>query len=156
MLYIYGLPLNKVLLTMLLSAVVWSVFLLVLPKRVLRFCSILILLFSLWAIIHYSVASRAASDLHIFLFSTTFDALGEEFYREMVMNLFLYFPLGVSLSFLIGPCSILAAFALPLSIESWQYFAGTGLAQGTDVICNTLGCAIGALQYLIVKFLNRK
>ena len=136
---------------MLLSVTVWCIFLLVLPKSVLRFCSILILLFSLWAIIHYSVASRAASDQHIFLFSTTFDALGEEFYREMVMNLFLYFPLGVSLSFLIGPCSILAAFALSLGIESWQYFVGTGLAQGTDVIMNTFGAAIGALPWIIVK-----
>ena len=151
MLYIYGLPLNNVLLTMLFFASVWCIFLLILPKSTLQFCSILILLFSFWAIIHYSVASREVSDRHAFIFYTSFDALGEEFYREMVMNLFLYFPLGIALSFLIGPWSILVAFALSLGIESWQYFAGTGLAQGTDVLMNTLGAAIGALPWIIVK-----
>ena len=156
MLHIYGLPLYKVLLIMFFSAIVWWILLLIMPKRVLRFCSVLILVVSFWGIAHYCVAFREVSDRHIFIFSTSFDALGEEFYREMVMNMFLYFPLGIALSFLLGPWSILAAFVLSLSIEIWQYFAGTGLAQGTDVICNTLGCAIGAVPYLIVKCINKK
>lgn len=72
------------------------------------------------------------------------------------MNAFLYFPLGLSLSVLIGPWAILAAFVLSLGIETWQYFAGTGLAQGTDVICNTLGCAIGAIPWFVSRLMSRR
>ncbi|MFR3423222.1 MAG: hypothetical protein ACLTTO_05990 [Lachnospiraceae bacterium] len=32
-------------------------------------------------------------------------------------------------------------------IESWQYAAGTGMAQVTDVICNTLGAWIGGIAF---------
>ena len=72
------------------------------------------------------------------------------------MNALLYVPLGFTLTVLIGPQSILAAFVLSLVIETWQYFAGTGLAQGTDVIMNTLGCVVGVIPYIIVKFIDRK
>lgn len=64
------------------------------------------------------------------------------------MNVFLYFPLGLTLSVLTGPWSVLMGFVLSLSIESWQYIAGTGLAQGTDVICNTLGVAVGMIHLM--------
>lgn len=85
-----------------------------------------------------------------------FADISNEFFREMVMNAFLYYPLGLALSVLIGLWSIPLAFMFSVGIETWQYFAGTGLAQGTDVICNTLGCAIGALPFFISKRINRK
>ena len=151
MIYIYGMPLYKVLLAMFFSAALWLILLRVLPKKALYLSSGLILLLSLWGIAHYCVVFRAASAQHIFIFSTTYADLGEEYFREMVMNMLLYFPLGISLSFFVGPWSILVAFALSLGIESWQYFAGTGLAQGTDVIMNTIGAAIGALPWIIVR-----
>ena len=54
----------------------------------------------------------------------------------------------------IGPVSLTISigFLISVSIESWQYFAGTGLAQGTDVIMNTLGAAIGTIPWVIVRY----
>ena len=103
---------------------------------------------ALYGVLRYTVLGRSPSSEHSFVF---FAAHTNEFYREMFMNALLYFPLGLSLTVLLGPWSILAAFALSLGIESWQYFAGTGLAQGTDVIMNTFGAAIGALPWIIVR-----
>ncbi len=76
-------------------------------------------------------------------------------YREMYMNALLYYPFGLSLTVLIGPWSILISFILSILIELWQYLAGTGVAQGTDVIMNSLGAAIGALPWIIVYFLKK-
>ena len=122
-------------------------------KKAFAYFCIPLSIAALYGIMRYTVLGRSPSSEHSFVF---FAAYTNEFYREMFMNALLYFPLGLSLTVLLGPWSITVALALSLGIESWQYFAGTGLAQGTDVIMNTFGAAIGALPYLIVKFLNRK
>ena len=70
-----------------------------------------------------------------------------EFFRELLMNVFLYFPLGLTLGELIGWHRIWLALVLAIVIESWQYAAGTGMAQVTDVICNTLGAWIGGIAF---------
>ena len=122
-------------------------------KKAFAYFCIPLSIAALYGILRYTVLGRSPSSEHSFVF---FAAYTNEFYREMFMNALLYFPLGLALTALLGPWSILASFALSLGIETWQYLAGTGLAQGTDVIMNTFGAAIGALPYLIVKFLNRK
>lgn len=71
----------------------------------------------------------------------------DEFFRELLMNVFLYFPLGLTLGELIGWHRIWLALVLAIVIESWQYAAGTGMAQVTDVICNTLGAWIGGIAF---------
>ena len=109
---------------------------------------------SVYGILYYTVLGRIPSGEHRFVL---FNSYSNEFYREMFMNGLLYFPLGLSLAVLIGNRSILAAFALSFGIEAWQYFAGTGLAQGTDVLCNTLGCVIGAIPaWVYWKWNNAK
>ena len=72
-----------------------------------------------------------------------------ELYREMLMNVILFYPLGLTLTVLIGSWSIVVAFVLSFGIEVWQYVAGTGVAQGSDVLMNTLGCVVGAVPYFI-------
>ena len=134
-------------------------------------------LIAFYGILSYTVLHRVPSDNHIFTF---FADYSNEFYREMLMNAFLYFPFGLTLSTLlssthlmnsgenkndvkrvkdkngkaIGPVSLTISigFLISVSIESWQYFAGTGLAQGTDVIMNTLGAAIGTIPWVIVRY----
>lgn len=71
----------------------------------------------------------------------------DEFFRELLMNAFLYFPLGLTLGELVGWHRIWLALILAIVIESWQYAAGTGMAQVTDVICNTLGAWIGGIAF---------
>ena len=71
----------------------------------------------------------------------------EQNLQELLMNVFLYFPLGLTLGELIGWHRIWLALVLAIVIESWQYAAGTGMAQVTDVICNTLGAWIGGIAF---------
>lgn len=118
-------------------------------KRMTKLICGELMVVAFYGILHYTVLGRTCSMEHAFVWTNSYNS---EFYRELFMNALLYYPLGLTLTVLIGPWSILVAFVLSLTIETWQYFAGTGLAQGTDVLMNTLGCAIGALPWLIVRW----
>lgn len=117
-------------------------------ERILRFVSILLVIAAIYGIFDYSVLKRTPSDDHNFVWVNAYNG---EFERELFMNALLYYPLGLALTVLIGPWSILVGFILSVSIETWQYFAGTGFAQGTDLLMNTLGCAVGFLPWIIAK-----
>ena len=116
-----------------------------------RTCRVIALLgcaASVWAILHFTVLGRTPSGERSFVFSAAYT---NEFYREMFMNALLYVPLGMTLSVLTGSRAVAFCLILSAGIEAWQYFAGAGLAQATDVIMNTLGAAAGTLPYLIRK-----
>lgn len=89
-------------------------------------------------------AGRTPSGVYQFVVMAPYS---DEFFRELLMNVFLYFPLGLTLGELIGWHRIWLALVLAIVIESWQYAAGTGMAQVTDVICNTLGAWIGGIAF---------
>ena len=79
-----------------------------------------------------------------------------EMYRSMLMNVFLFVPLGLSLPFVLGGSTskrmlltVLIGLLLSVCVESIQYFASLGMAETDDVICNTLGTAIGSCAYLL-------
>lgn len=121
-------------------------------KRITKIIAGVLVLISFYGILSYTVLHRTPSDTHTIVFSA---AIGNEFIRELYMNALLYYPFGLTLTVLIGPWSILIAFLLSLAIELRQYMAGSGLAQGTDVIMNTLGAAIGAVPYVFYSWLSR-
>ena len=107
-----------------------------------------LLIVAIYGVLSYTVVGRTPSEEHTIVFATPYT---NEFIREMFMNALLYYPLGLSLSVFLGPWPILVAFLSSVVIESWQYLSGSGLAQGTDVVMNTLGAAIGALPFRIVR-----
>ena len=81
-----------------------------------------------------------------------------ELYREMLMNVFLFFPLGLTLSNALPQrlsrwvrIGITTLFACLLStvIEYTQYHFSLGMAETDDVICNTLGAFIGSTSLMI-------
>lgn len=79
-----------------------------------------------------------------------------EMYRSMLMNVFLFVPLGLSLPFVFGGgtgkrilLTILVGLLLSVTVEAIQYFVHLGMAETDDVICNTLGTAIGNCAYLL-------
>lgn len=79
-----------------------------------------------------------------------------DIYRSMMMNVFLFFPLGLTLPFALPDCwkrnvllTILAAFLLSAAIEFAQFYFHLGRAETDDVICNTFGAVIGTLSYII-------
>lgn len=87
-----------------------------------------------------------------------------ELYREMLMNIFLFFPLGLTLSNALPRKwhrwgrIILTTFVgciLSAGIEYAQYRYALGLAETDDVICNTLGAFIGSTSLLIAPAIEK-
>ena len=81
-----------------------------------------------------------------------------ELYREMLMNVFLFFPLGLTLSNALPRrwnyrrrigVTVLAGCLLSAGIECAQYRFALGLAETDDVLCNTLGALLGAASLLV-------
>lgn len=76
-----------------------------------------------------------------------------EFYRSMLMNVFLFEPIGLSLPNILPqkthPVVLAVMFAMLLSIgiEAAQFYFSLGRCETDDVIMNTLGAAIGGLAY---------
>lgn len=78
-----------------------------------------------------------------------------ELYREMLMNVFLFFPFGLAMGQLVprswGPghraaLTVGLGALLSVLIEGAQYLWGLGIAETDDVLCNTLGAALGAMS----------
>ena len=87
-----------------------------------------------------------------------------ELYREMLMNVFLFFPLGLTLSnslprkwhrWLRIILTTLVGCALSAGIEYAQYRYALGLAETDDVICNTLGAFLGAASLLAAHAIEK-
>lgn len=123
-------------------------------KQWFKWVSVFLVMVSLYGILHYTLLGRHPSETHVFKFAASTNS--GEFFREMFMNALLYFPLGLSLSALLGLKSVLIGIAVSVAIESWQFFAGTGLSQGTDVIMNSLGSAVGMIPWIVTKFFFSK
>ena len=78
-----------------------------------------------------------------------------ELYRTMLMNVLLFFPIGLALPFVLGkrklsvPVTVAAAFLLSALIEYLQYRYRLGRCETDDVIMNTLGALAGCAAYWI-------
>ena len=87
-----------------------------------------------------------------------------ELYRAMLMNVFLFFPLGLTLSnalprkwhrWLRIILTTLIGCILSAGIEYAQYRCALGLAETDDVICNTLGAFLGSTSLLIAPAIEK-
>lgn len=81
--------------------------------------------------------------------------------RSLFMNVFLFFPLGLTLPYALPSkwkhqalITILFALILSAGIEYLQYYFCLGRAETDDVICNTLGCMIGIMSYNLQNIKN--
>lgn len=87
-----------------------------------------------------------------------------ELYREMLMNVFLFFPLGLTLSNALPRkwhrwgriiLTTLVGCAFSAGIEYAQYRYALGLAETDDVICNTMGAFLGAASLLAAHTIEK-
>ena len=145
MLNIYAWSYNQVYIVMLVLLVIWRVLARVIRADIWKILNGIGAVVAVFLILRFTVLGRTPSDQHQFMIMADYK---DEFYREMLMNVFLYFPLGLTLGELIGWKVVLVAFALAFGVEVWQYVAGTGNAQATDVLCNTFGALIGTVFWL--------
>lgn len=119
------------------------------------------------AILYTTILSRSEGNTGLVL--TPFAALAAarqqpELYREMLMNVFLFFPLGLTLSnalprtwhrWLRIALTTLTGCILSAGIEYAQYRFALGMAETDDVICNTLGAFIGASSLLLAHAMEK-
>lgn len=119
------------------------------------------------AILYATLLSRESGSYAVVLapFAALAAARQEpELYRTMLMNVFLFFPLGLTLSNALPRTwhrwwrivlTTLTGCVLSAGIEYAQYHFALGMAETDDVICNTLGAFIGATSLLLTHAMEK-
>lgn len=165
--YIYTRSFISIITFMALALAAWGA----LPARVgarrWRCGNLALMLLMTAAILYATLFSRAEGGTGLIL--TPFASLTAarqqpELYREMLMNVFLFFPLGLTFSnalprkwhrWLRIILTTLVSCALSAGIEYAQYRYALGLAETDDVICNTMGAFLGAASLLAAHAIEK-
>lgn len=85
-----------------------------------------------------------------------------ELYRSMLMNVFLFVPIGLSLPFVLGKgkipafFTVAAALAFSAGIEYMQYRYALGRCEVDDIIMNTLGAWTGSRAHWLYRNWERR
>ena len=163
---IYKLPLDYIVRAMFLLSLLWS-FLGGFIKQKLqktflwKVGNALIFIGIFVVIICMTLCTRSGGGTEVILipFHSFVEARTQpEMYRSMLMNVFLFFPIGLSFPNILPekgkhPVLIAIGFAFLFSfgIEFLQYQYHLGRAEIDDVLCNTFGCILGTLSYKAEK-----
>lgn len=164
---IYTMPLYKVCLVMVLLLVLWAYYRAYLPKKLFAAMNLCLLVTSVFAVLYLTVFSRKVGTYDVVL--VPFSALSEakkepERYRSMLMNVFLFFPLGMACANAFSDkmkmrrrviLAVVIGFALSTAVEYIQYRFSLGMAETDDVICNTLGALVGSLSVTLADYLAK-
>lgn len=165
--HIYALPLHMVIILMLELLIVWAMLSLHQNQRKRSIINAVLCSITALTILYATILTRTPGDYKPILtpFATFTAALQQpELYREMLMNVFLFFPLGLTLSnalprkwhrWLRIILTTLVGCALSAGIEYAQYRYVLGMAEVDDVICNTLGAFIGSTSLLIAPAIEK-
>lgn len=167
---IYGRPLLHVVYAIVISVVIWTLIALVTKRLHFEkwYCLInrLLLVFSIIVVAGMTVASRNTETYQFQLipFYSFIEAkIQPEIYRSMLMNVFLFVPLGLTMPYAlpdsvkhIVKTTVFASCAFSATIELLQLVFRLGRCETDDLICNTLGASIGAISFLIFDWVTRK
>lgn len=136
--------------------------------RAWKWVNAALLLMVLGIIAYTTVFDRSVSQYE--LWAEPFSALRRakeqpEMYRSMLMNILLFVPLGLTLSAALPErwhavrralCVVVTGLAVSMAVESVQYLCMLGTAEADDVICNTIGAALGSSQIFVQKSLIKR
>ena len=165
--YIYSLPLVVIILFMVLALAVWSGSAAYIASKSWRHGNLILALLMAGAILCATILTRTPGDYGLILtpFATFVAAQQQpELYRAMLMNVFLFFPLGLTLSNALPQkwhrwgriaFTTLIGCILSTGIEYAQYRCALGMAEVDDVICNTLGAFIGSTSLFIARAIEK-
>lgn len=165
--YVYALPLKSVFIMMLAAPLLWGWLQTKLNNRVWLVVNLCLLILSLAGVLYLTIFDRSVGCYEVVLrpFSLLVKAREQrEFYRAMLMNVFLFFPLGLTISNVLlqkwsrwGRIVLTTLFGCLLSVgvEYMQYHFSLGMAETDDVLCNTLGAFLGACSLLIAHGVER-
>lgn len=164
---IYSKPLSNIILAIVIAIVAWGYLRTKVQLRRWTMANFVLFCAAVIAILYATILNRTPGNYELIL--TPFAALSAarqqpELYREMLMNVFLFFPLGLTLSnalprkwhrWLRIILTTLVGCALSAGIEYAQYRCALGLAETDDMICNTLGAFIGSTSLLIAHAIEK-
>ena len=165
--HIYAIPLHMVIFLMLALLIVWAMLSLHQNQRKRSIINAVLCSITALTILYATILTRTPGVPAVIL--APFAALAAariqpEIYREMLMNVFLFFPLGLTLSnalprkwhrWLRFILTTFVSCALSAGIECAQYRYALGMAEVDDVICNTLGAFIGSTSLLIAPAIEK-
>ena len=165
--FIYTRPLIVIILFMVLAFIVWGGSSAHMDARRWRRGNLILAIFAAAAILYATILTRSEGSTGLILTPfATFTAARQqpELYRELLMNVFLFFPLGLTLSnalprkwhrWLRIILTTLIGCILSAGIEYAQYRYALGMAEVDDVICNTLGAFLGAASLLAAHAIEK-
>ena len=166
--WIYARPLFLVFVVAVFFIIVYLFFNLVFSdKKWIRVFNFSLFALSALAVWNLTVFSRNGNvnDLELRPFYSFVMAKDEpEMYRTVLMNWFLYVPLGTVLPYLLSKSfrkinvliTSVAGLILSVFVEWLQFYFSLGRSETDDVIFNTLGAVTGACGYLLYGFLKGK
>lgn len=170
--YIYRLPLRETAIGILLIGPIWGLMMrgiAVRSKRTVRILNCILALVALGGIIYITLlrASRGEREVILQPLQSLEEAKTQrEMYRELLMNVLLFVPLGLTLPFAVAPAGrarvrtwlavLLAALVLSVAIEVLQFAFALGRCETDDVLCNVLGAAFGAVSWLIYSIKRKQ
>ena len=164
---IYALPLKSILAMIVVGLLLWSWLRTKLNNRIWQTVNLCLLVFSLASVLYLTIFDRSGGNYEVLLRPFTLLEKAQEqpeLYRAMLMNVFLFSPLGLTLSNVLpqkwsrwGRIAATTLFGCLLSvgIEYAQYRFALGVAETDDVLCNTLGAFLGACSLLIAYGMER-
>lgn len=165
--YIYTRPLITIILFMTLVLVIWGGSAVHIAAKHWQRGNLVLTGLMAGAILYATILVRSEGTTGLILapFATFTAALQQpELYREMLMNVFLFFPLGLTLSNALPQkwnhwlriiLATLVGCILSAGIEYVQYRCALGMAEVDDMICNTLGTFIGSTSLLIAHAIEK-
>lgn len=164
---IYSKPLLSIILSIAIAVVVWGYLRTKAQRRRWTIANLVLSCVVAIAILYATILTRTPGVPEAIL--TPFASLTAarqqpELYREMLMNIFLFFPLGLTLSNALPrkwhrwgriALTTLVGCALSAGLEYAQYRCALGLAETDDVICNTLGAFLGTASLLAAHAIEK-
>ena len=165
---VYALPLKSIFAMILFGMLLWGFLRTKIYNRTWQSINCCLLVLSLAGVLYLTVFDRSVGSYEVLLkpFSLLEKAREQrEFYRAMLMNVFLFFPLGLTLSNVLPQkwsrwerlaLTTLFGCLLSVGVEYAQYYYSLGRAETDDVLCNTLGAFLGACSLLIAYVMEKR
>ena len=165
--FIYTQPLSRVIIAMAIAIAIWGYARTKLYGKRWNIANALLACGMVVVILSITIFGRTAGERILILkpfASLTVARTQSEAYRELLMNIFLFFPLGLTLSNALPQrwgrwrrigITVVTGLLLSAGIEYIQYRFALGVAETDDMICNTLGAFLGAASLLAAHAIEK-
>lgn len=168
--FIYRIPMKIVPLIIVAVIVLWAVIMRFNPQKydkAAKIFSRIMLCVSVLGIVYITLIRNSTHSREVYLmpFHILSEAAGEtDFYRSMLMNIFLFVPFGLFAPFSFSDklktnrkilLTVFAAVLLSVTVEFLQYIFFKGRSETDDVLCNAFGALIGSVSYVLYKIKDK-